>query len=161
MYVNIIHHLSSPPPSTRFHKTTRSSGPTGPGPLFDAPQVRPASVISTSILTTPPAAVDHTPRVHPASPTSSLPSDFTTSSNHASFSEYRQRSQQYGPLRNTWTRNSDGGIGAAPAAALGSIEAGKGFFFDRDELPARFRRTSWSVEEIEAIESGGATTLAA
>lgn len=105
-----------------------------------------------------PAAVDHTPRAHPASPTHSLPSDF--SGTHNSFSEYRQRSQQYGPLRRTLTRTSDSGIGGAPAAALGSIEPGKGMFFDRDELPARFRRSAWSIEEIEAIESGGATLAA-
>ncbi|KAG6354356.1 hypothetical protein INS49_004373 [Diaporthe citri] len=103
-----------------------------------------------------PSAVDHTPKPHPASPSQSLPSDFSANS----FSEYRQRSQQYGPLQKTWARTSEGGIGGASGSALPSIEPGKGFFFDRDELPARFRRTSWTVEEIEAIESGGASAFA-
>ncbi|ROV92186.1 hypothetical protein VMCG_09314 [Cytospora schulzeri] len=106
-----------------------------------------------------PSAVDHTPKPHPASPTHSLPSNFTGRSSH-SFSEYRQRSQQYGPLQKTWTRLSEDGIGAAPAAALGSLEPAKGMFFDRDELPARFRRSVLSAEEIEAIESGGASAFA-
>ncbi|PSR92044.1 hypothetical protein BD289DRAFT_352187, partial [Coniella lustricola] len=100
-----------------------------------------------------PSSVDHTPQPHPASPTNSLPKNFGETS-HVSFSEYRQRSQQYGPLRNTWTRSADSGIGGAPAAALPSISPAKGIFFDRDELPARFRRSVWSAEEIEAIESG-------
>lgn len=112
-----------------------------------------------SQLTFATAAVDHTPRPHPASPSQSLPADFSASSHH-SFSEYRQRSQQYGPLQKTWARTSEGGIGGASGSALPSIEPGKGLFFDRDELPARFRRTTWTVEEIEAIESGGASAFA-
>lgn len=32
-----------------------------------------------------------------------------------------------------------------------------GEYFDRDELPTRFRRTVMSSAEIEAIESGGAS----
>lgn len=104
------------------------------------------------------AAIDHTPQPHPASPTNSLPDGFGKSSH--SFSEYRQRSQQYGPLQKTWSRLSEDGIGAAPAAALGPVEPGKGLYFDRDELPARFRRTILSAEEIEVIESGGASAFA-
>ncbi|POS72135.1 hypothetical protein DHEL01_v209470 [Diaporthe helianthi] len=106
-----------------------------------------------------PASVDHSPRPHPASPSGSLPADFSSSSHH-SFSEYRQRSQQYGPLQKTWARTAEGGIGGASGAALPPIEPAKGMFFDRDELPARFRRSTWSVEEIEAIESGGASAFA-
>jgi hypothetical protein len=113
-------------------------------------------VLTSSSL---PAAVDHTPKPHPASPTNSLPANFTGRASY-SFSEYRQRSQQYGPLQKTWTRLSEDGIGAAPAAALGSIEPAKGMFFDRDELPARFRRSVLSPEEIEVIESGGASVFA-
>lgn len=112
------------------------------------------------LLTICPAAVDHTPQPHPASPTNSLPADFTDRASHVSFSEYRQRSQQYGPLRNTISRLAETGIGGAAAAGLPSIEPAKGMFFDRDELPARFRRSVWSAEEIEAIESGGATMAA-
>ncbi|KAJ4401521.1 hypothetical protein N0V82_010860, partial [Gnomoniopsis sp. IMI 355080] len=66
----------------------------------------------------------------------------------------------HGPLRRTLTRLAEAGIGGAPAAALPSITPTKGMFFDRDELPARFRRRSWSPEEIEAIESGGASVAA-
>ncbi|KAK7728755.1 Alpha-ketoglutarate dehydrogenase subunit 4, mitochondrial [Cytospora paraplurivora] len=106
-----------------------------------------------------PSAVDHTPKPHPASPTHSLPSDFTARSSHHSFSEYRQRSQQYGPLQKTWARLAEDGIGAAPASALGSVEPGQGLFFDRDELPARFRRSILSAEEIDIIESGGASAF--
>lgn len=125
-------------------------------PAFSASTPKTFKLTSSCSAT---AAVDHTPRPHPASPSQSLPSDFSASSHH-SFSEYRQRSQQYGPLQKTWARTSEGGIGGASGAALPSIEPAKGFFFDRDELPARFRRTSWTVEEIEAIESGGASAFA-
>lgn len=112
------------------------------------------------MLTIHSAGVDHTPQPHPASPSNSLPADFTDRASHVSFSEYRQRSQQYGPLRNTVKSLADSGIGGAAAAALPSIEPAKGMFFDRDELPARFRRSVWSIEEIEAIESGGASMAA-
>ena len=33
-------------------------------------------------------------------------------------------------------------------------------FFDRSELPARFRRTPLTIAEIEAIETGGAAAFA-
>ena len=35
-----------------------------------------------------------------------------------------------------------------------------GEFFDRDDLPQRFRRTPFSLEEIDAIETGGASLRA-
>lgn len=53
-----------------------------------------------------------------------------------------------------------GHVGGAPGASLGRVEAEKGQYFDRSELPARFGRLSWSVAEIEAIESGGASLFA-
>lgn len=105
------------------------------------------------------ASIDHTPHPHPASPTAALPADFTSNTS-SSFSEYRDRSQQHGPLRRTLTRLAEAGIGGASAAALPSITPAKGMFFDRDELPARFRRRVWSAEEIEAVESGGASVAA-
>jgi len=40
---------------------------------------------------------------------------------------------------------------------LGTVQPPKGSFFDRSELPARFRRTPLTAAEIEAIELGGAT----
>ena len=35
-------------------------------------------------------------------------------------------------------------------------DGGKGEVWDRSELPKRFGRLSWSGEEIEAVELGGA-----
>ncbi|KAF2797928.1 hypothetical protein K505DRAFT_322224 [Melanomma pulvis-pyrius CBS 109.77] len=99
---------------------------------------------------TTPAKVDHTPHAHPASPTHSLPE---------SFASYRQKAQQHGPLNQTNQYSSvvGGHIGGAPGASLGPIEAGKGLFFDRSELPARFQRLVWTQAEIDAVESGGAS----
>ncbi|KAF2692287.1 hypothetical protein K458DRAFT_285484 [Lentithecium fluviatile CBS 122367] len=96
---------------------------------------------------TMPAKVDHTPHPHPASPTNNLPE---------SFASYRQKAQQHGPL-NQQHGFSSGGIGATPGGSLGPIEAGKGNFFDRSELPKRFQRLTWTQAEIEAVESGGAS----
>lgn len=44
-------------------------------------------------------------------------------------------------------------------AALGSVAPAKGEFFDRSELPARFRRAPIDLAEIDAIETGGATLV--
>ncbi|KAI0393238.1 hypothetical protein F5Y17DRAFT_459114 [Xylariaceae sp. FL0594] len=97
-----------------------------------------------------PSNIDHTPQPHPASPTGSLPPTFNKSNgnSHASFSSYRDSAQQHGPLRKS--------IGAQPASKLGPIQPPKGQYFDRNELPARFRRTPLTLAEIEAIETGGA-----
>lgn len=93
--------------------------------------------------------MDHSPRVHPASPTGALPDSFAT---------YRAKAQQHGPLgRASFTT---GGIGGRPGSSLGPIKPGSGEFFDRTELPARFGRLSWSEAEIEAVESGGASMFA-
>lgn len=108
---------------------------------------------------TVPTSIDHSPQPHPASPSSSLPSSFTDgsqASSHSSFSSYRDHAQQFGPLRKT-IKATDAGIGSHPGAALGPIEPPKDVFFDRNELPARFRRSPLSITEIEAIETGGAT----
>ncbi|KAF2635132.1 hypothetical protein P280DRAFT_523421 [Massarina eburnea CBS 473.64] len=98
---------------------------------------------------TTPSTIDHTPKVHPASPTHSLPE---------SFASYRQKAQQHGPLNQT--NKFSTGIGSSSGSSLGPIEAGKGSFFDRSELPQRFQRLSWSQAEIEAVESGGASLFA-
>jgi len=97
---------------------------------------------------TTPSSIDHTPHAHPASPSSSLPE---------SFASYRQKAQQHGPLNQKNNFSSGGAIGGKPGASLGPVEAGKGMYFDRSELPARFQRTPWTLAEIEAIESGGAS----
>ncbi|KAJ5992975.1 hypothetical protein N7451_008699 [Penicillium sp. IBT 35674x] len=95
-----------------------------------------------------PSAVDHTPRVHPASPEGALPDSFAT---------YRAKAQQHGPLgRAQFT----GGIGGSAGASLGPVRPSAGEFFDRAELPTRFGRLPWSQAEIEAIETGGASMYA-
>ncbi|GAW15095.1 hypothetical protein EKO27_g7142 [Xylaria grammica] len=94
-----------------------------------------------------PSNIDHTPHPHPASPTGSLPANFGHT--HTSFSSYRDSAQQHGPLRKS--------LGSIPASRLGPITAPKGQYFDRNELPERFRRTPISLAEIEAVESGGAS----
>lgn len=40
---------------------------------------------------------------------------------------------------------------------MGSVQPKEGEFWDRSELPMRFRRTPWSQTEIDAIETGGAS----
>lgn len=95
---------------------------------------------------TVPASVDHTPRVHPASPNGTLPDSFVT---------YRAKAQQHGPLG--LAAVGHGFIGGRPGAALGPVEPKAGEFFDRDDLPPRFHRLAWSEAEIEAIETGGAS----
>ncbi|KAI8634464.1 hypothetical protein F5Y19DRAFT_212036 [Xylariaceae sp. FL1651] len=100
-----------------------------------------------------PSNVDHTPHPHPASPTGALPPNFGmgNGNSHTTFSSYRDSAQQHGPLRKS--------IGAQPASKLGPVEAPKGQYFDRNELPERFRRSPLSLAEIEAIETGGAAVF--
>ncbi|KAI1404445.1 hypothetical protein F4819DRAFT_447504 [Hypoxylon fuscum] len=100
-----------------------------------------------------PEHVDHTPQPHPASPTGSLPSSIGGNS-HTSFSSYRDHAQQHGPLRKTIGVGA--GIGTQSAAHLGPVDAPNGVFFDRNQLPARFRRAPLTAAEIEAVETGGA-----
>jgi small subunit ribosomal protein YMR-31 len=89
-------------------------------------------------------------------PNNILPSaSYAPSAN--SFSSYRQQAQQHGPLRHTFS--PEAGIGATPGSALGPVEPAKGQYFDRSELPARFKRTPLTEAEIEAIEQGGATSI--
>ncbi|KAJ5625952.1 hypothetical protein N7510_002261 [Penicillium lagena] len=95
-----------------------------------------------------PQAVDHSPRVHPASPTGALPDSFAT---------YRVKAQQHGPLGRA---QFSGAIGGQSGASLGPVRPQTGAFFDRTELPARFSRLPWSEAEIEAVETGGASMFA-
>jgi small subunit ribosomal protein YMR-31 len=112
------------------------------------------------LIRDPKASVDHNPVPHPASPTHSLPKDWASGSqsSHTSFSSYRDHAQQFGPLRKTI--KSAGGIGGHSARELGPISPPKGYAFDRNELPARFRRAPLTLAEIEVIESGGAAAFA-
>ncbi|KAF1344067.1 hypothetical protein BDV97DRAFT_340277 [Delphinella strobiligena] len=101
-----------------------------------------------------PKQLDHTPQPHPASPTHELPD---------SFASYRKKAQQHGPLgiRSASIAAQYGGyIGSHPGESLGPVQPAEGEFFDRNDLPARFRRTPWSQAEIDAIESGGASMFA-
>lgn len=50
-----------------------------------------------------------------------------------------------------------GAIGGVSGASMGSVKPQKGEYFDRSELPQRFRRTSWTDIEIEAVDSAGAS----
>ncbi|KAA6410510.1 MAG: hypothetical protein FRX48_05932 [Lasallia pustulata] len=106
-----------------------------------------------------PKQADHTPHVHPASPTESLPD---------SFANYRSKAQQHGPLGGQASASPSsppssalampyGAIGGQPGRKLGPVEPPKGQYFDRSELPKRFRRTPWTQAEIEALETGGAS----
>lgn len=42
---------------------------------------------------------------------------------------------------------------------LGSVTPPRGVFFDRNELPERFRRRPIDMAEIEAVDSGGAALV--
>lgn len=105
------------------------------------------------------AAIDHTPQPHPASPANSLPSSFQQRSSHASFSSYRDHAQQFGPLRKS-VQGDGAGVGGISGFELGSVTPPKGVFFDRNELPARFRRSPLTAAEIEIVETGGAAAFA-
>jgi small subunit ribosomal protein YMR-31 len=102
------------------------------------------------------ASVDHTPHAHPASPTHKLPEGFGTSAPSTSFSSYRQQAQQHGPLGKS-AGKSGPSIGAQSGQSLGPVTPAKGEYFDRSELPERFRRVPMEAWEIDAIDSGGAT----
>ncbi|TAQ86906.1 Oxoglutarate dehydrogenase (succinyl-transferring) [Chlorociboria aeruginascens] len=104
----------------------------------------------------PSASIDHTPHAHPASPSQKLPEDFTSKA--TSFSSYRQQAQQHGPLGRS-TKSADGSIGSLSGQSLGSVAPPKGEYFDRNELPPRFRRSPIDLTEIDAIETGGATLV--
>ncbi|KAJ5084377.1 hypothetical protein NUU61_008956 [Penicillium alfredii] len=97
---------------------------------------------------TVPQSVDHTPRVHPASPSGILPD---------SFAAYRVKAQQHGPLGRASFNST---IGGHSGHSLGPVQAKAGEFFDRAELPSRFGRLPWSEAEIEAVETGGASMFA-
>ncbi|KAF2399084.1 hypothetical protein EJ06DRAFT_538505 [Trichodelitschia bisporula] len=96
-----------------------------------------------------PTNINHAPKPHPAAPASRLPDSFAT---------YRQKAQQHGPL-NTSATNT--GIGAQTGASLGPVELHpSGMAFARSELPKKFQTVPWTLAEIEAIESGGASMVA-
>ena len=96
------------------------------------------------------------PHPHPASPTHSLPNSFIM---------YRSKAQQHGPLGGhtrggsgdgSKARPTYGAWGSHPGNELGAVKPSKGEAWDRSELPARFGRIKWTMEEMEAVELGGA-----
>ena len=101
------------------------------------------------------ASIDHTPHAHPASPTHELPADFKSSGSSPTFSSYRQHAQQHGPLG----RAKSGGVGETSGHSLGPVAPTQGEFFDRNELPLRFRRAPIDMAEIDAVETAGATLV--
>ena len=52
-----------------------------------------------------------------------------------------------------------GAVGGRSGRQLGSVQPKEGEFWDRNELPKRFRRAVFSEAEMEAIESGGASLV--
>ncbi|KAI9820559.1 MAG: hypothetical protein M1826_000862 [Phylliscum demangeonii] len=97
-------------------------------------------------------SIDHTAHAHPAAPSGELPDSFVA---------YRSKAQQHGPLTHRQSISSAGGvIGGHPGRSLGPVEAAKGQYFDRSELPPRFGRLPWSQMEMDAVETGGASLLA-
>ncbi|CCU79481.1 DUF2638 domain containing protein [Blumeria hordei DH14] len=96
-----------------------------------------------------PKFLDHTPKVHPESPSRKLPDDFAS---------YRQQAQQHGPLGHSKMTHS-GNIGSMSGASLGSVEPQKGELTDFNQLPKRFRKIPIDPAEIDAIETGGAAPV--
>ena len=143
------------------HASTHAHGATSP---TDPRQMITQETQWLTELVPPAASADHAPQPHPASPTGSLPQGFAdaqeaaASGTHSSFSSYRDHAQQFGPLRKT-IRSDAAGVGGTPGSILGPVAAPQGSFFDRSELPARFRRTPIELAEMEAVESGGAALL--
>ena len=83
------------------------------------------------------AAVEsHEPQPHPQAPNNQLPKPVTD------FKRYRANAQQHGPLARA---------GHFPSRQASANNADVDVVFDRDELPARFRRMIFSPDEMEAI----------
>ncbi|KAI9867302.1 MAG: hypothetical protein M1813_009580 [Trichoglossum hirsutum] len=98
---------------------------------------------------TAPESTDHTPQTHPASSSQNLPDSFAT---------YREKAQQHGPLSHRSSFSTAGGaVGGKSGQSLGPVEPPKGQYFDRDELPEKFRRKRWTQAEIDAVQTGGAS----
>ncbi|RMD39302.1 hypothetical protein DV735_g5823, partial [Chaetothyriales sp. CBS 134920] len=165
---------STPPPPTDINEPPINRGPLW-SPLYRKTKMRPTALLAAGARTplikfigkrTVPQSIDHAPHAHPASPTHSLPD---------SFANYRSNAQQHGPLRTsadpspapvaaagpTPTKVGPAfvSIGARSGASLGPVQPAAGEFFDRSELPRRFRKLAWSEDEIEAVNSGGATSI--
>jgi small subunit ribosomal protein YMR-31 len=81
------------------------------------------------------AGESHDPQPHPQSPKDTPATDFK---------RYRANAQQHGPLARS---------GHFPSRQTkDNSEASSEVVFDRDDLPARFRRMVLTPQEIEAID---------
>lgn len=84
-----------------------------------------------------------------------------------SFANYRSKAQQHGPLAGGGGRKTTlsapissltyGAVGGRAGRELGPVQPKQGEYFDRNELPMRFRRTPFTEAEMEAIQTGGAS----
>jgi len=101
---------------------------------------------------TAPESTDHAPQAHPAAPSQNLPDSFAT---------YREKAQQHGPLNYQPSFSTVGGaVGGKSGQMLGPIKPPRGQYFDRNELPEKFRRKPWTQAEIDAVQTGGASLFA-
>ncbi|MCJ1336893.1 hypothetical protein MMC09_002171 [Bachmanniomyces sp. S44760] len=129
----------------------------------------------------PPASIDHTPVPHPASPSPSLPDSFANyrkkAQQHGPLNPGARSSAAPPPPAASASASSPsnssssssssdppsapqqpyGAVGGHSGHSLGSIKPKEGQYFDVSELPPRYRRTSWTEREIEAVGSGGAS----
>ena len=130
--------------------------------------------------------IDHTPHTHPAAPTSfSLPETFASyrqkAQQHGPLGKgqgQNQNDQQFlNPFGNSSSSAGGAGAGAGSndksAILAGGLIGGRtgaelgpvrpqqpGVAFDRSEIEPRFwRSVPWSADEIEAVETGGASLV--
>ncbi|MCJ1279117.1 hypothetical protein MMC21_006941 [Puttea exsequens] len=139
-----------------------------------APQIDPIYLETIS-----PSAPASSPAPHPASPSPSLPDSFvsyrqraiqhgplggqnrpssSSPSSSSSPPSTSSSSSSSAPPRTPSAGHEQayGAIGGHSGRELGRVEPGKGEAWDRNELPGRFGRLGWSVEDMEAVEMGGA-----
>lgn len=86
------------------------------------------------------AVESHDPQPHPQAPDNTLPKPITD------FKRYRANAQQHGPLARA------GHFPSRQNNNNNNSSEQQDVYFDRNELPARFRRSVLSAEEIEAID---------
>ncbi|GKT94443.1 ribosomal protein ymr-31 [Colletotrichum tofieldiae] len=108
-------------------------------------------MFATRVLRQAAAHAERTPSIRflgrrtiPSSPTGKLPANFGNGSASPS------------TPTSAPTRSISSGVGGTSGHNLGPVVPPSGIFFDRSELPARFRRQPLDLAEIEAVESGGA-----
>ncbi|CAG9948816.1 unnamed protein product [Clonostachys rosea f. rosea IK726] len=117
----------------------------------------PVRAMNTDQVCHPTASIDHTPKPHPASPDGKLPASFVSTLPPATPPSAPTATMPAArSLQKSIRYSETNGVGGTSGSALGSVAAPAGMYFDTSELPARFRRAPIELEEIEAVESGGA-----